>query len=77
MSKNLRHTRNPDMIAFTIGWVVLQLIHDDLPTDFKTIKGRLRQIAAGRAEGRVTPEMAKDALSGTEGLERGRMRDVA
>lgn len=56
------YTSNPDMIAFTIGRLVLKRVGAGEPTDLTTLSRELVAIASGEVKGRISPEMAASAL---------------
>lgn len=62
LKKDLPHTKNPDMIAFTVGRVVLQLMQADATVTTGEIRRRLLDIVQDGHQGGVTPEMARGAL---------------
>ena len=63
------YTNNPDMIAFTLGRVILRLARAGTPIGADTITQALIRIAGGDSTGRVSPEMAKSALAALRRLD--------
>ncbi|MTH64227.1 hypothetical protein [Paracoccus shanxieyensis] len=62
LKKEMPHTKNPDMIAFTVGRITLQLMQSGVEVSTEQIHWRLADIVRNGHQGGVTPEMAKGAL---------------
>lgn len=64
------HTRNPDMVAFTIGRITLGLMASGRPVDMDMIVRQLSHISRNGPLAGVSPEMAQGALSEITDLRR-------
>ncbi|SMO45009.1 hypothetical protein [Paracoccus laeviglucosivorans] len=62
LKKDMPHTKNPDMIAFTLGRVALHLMQSGGVIGETEIRHRLMDIVQNGHQGGVTPEMARGAL---------------
>lgn len=62
LKQDLPHTKNPDMIAFTLGRVTLRLMQTGKTVCIEEIQRMLVDVAKNGPQGGVTPEMARGAL---------------
>lgn len=62
LKQDLPHTKNPDMIAFTIGRVTLRLMQSGGLVSTEEIQRTLVDVVKNGTQAGVTPEMARGAL---------------